>query len=173
VRHADDADDADRADLVRALERREALVRAPVRQTSIRNLQRIEALPWVLVVVIAVLAATALLHALLTVTRLRRSQLALLRAVGLTRWQVGSSVVSAAALLTFVAVVVGVPLGLALGRWGWSLLADDVGVVSSPVVPLVGVAALAAAGLALAAALAVGPAWRAARTGVSGALRAE
>jgi ABC-type lipoprotein release transport system permease subunit len=173
VRLADDADDADRADLVRALERREALVRAPVRQTSIRNLQRIEALPWVLVVVIAVLAATALLHALLTVTRLRRSQLALLRAVGLTRWQVGSSVVSAAALLTFVAVVVGVPLGLALGRWGWSLLADDVGVVSSPVVPLVGVAALAAAGLALAAALAVGPAWRAARTGVSGALRAE
>jgi hypothetical protein len=34
------------------------------------------------------------------------------------------------------ALVIGIPLGVALGRWGWQLLAEDLGTVSEPIVPL-------------------------------------
>jgi ABC-type antimicrobial peptide transport system permease subunit len=47
-------------------------------------------------------------------------------------WQ--ATVIAATALL------MGLPLGIALGRWGWDVLARDLGTLAEPVVPALAVA---------------------------------
>jgi ABC-type antimicrobial peptide transport system permease subunit len=72
-----------------------------------------------------------------------------------------------------VSVVIGLPVGVALGRTLWRLFADRLGVVPDPSLPF---AALAiAAGVALLVGLlgALGPAIRAARRSPAVDLRAE
>ena len=75
--------------------------------------------------------------------------------------------------ILLVAVTVGIPLGIAAGRWAWTAFAGEIGVVPTPVVPG---AALALGALALLAAgnlLASWPAAVAARTPVARVLRSE
>jgi hypothetical protein len=58
-----------------------------------------------------------------------------------------------------VALALGLPLGVAAGRWAWQLTALQLGVDSGPVVPLLPLA-IAAAGTLLAANLAAAvPRW--------------
>ena len=59
-----------------------------------------------------------------------------------------------------VALAIGVPLGVAAGRWAWQLTADTLGVHSGPMVPLAAMAA-AAVGAVLAANLVAAPGRRA------------
>jgi ABC-type lipoprotein release transport system permease subunit len=49
------------------------------------------------------------------------------------------------------ALLFGVPLGVATGRWFWSRLANGFGTLAEPVVPLTGLAALVVGVLLLAA----------------------
>jgi predicted RNA binding protein YcfA (HicA-like mRNA interferase family) len=79
---------------------------------------------------------------------------------------------SASAILA-VAIVIGIPSGIAAGRWAWTAFANAIGVVPAPVVPA---AALALGVLALLAAgniLATWPAAIAVRTPVTLTLRSE
>jgi ABC-type lipoprotein release transport system permease subunit len=50
-----------------------------------------------------------------------------------------------------VALLLGVPIGVVLGRWFWLRLANGFGTLAEPVVPLPGIAALVVGVLALAA----------------------
>jgi FtsX-like permease family len=143
------------------------------RPSSIRDYSGIRDTPLLLGVVLGVLAVATMTHALLTSARRRRRDLAMLKALGLVRRQVLGVVEWQAATLAATALLFGIPLGLLAGRWAWVLFADAAGVspVASVHVPLV-LAAIPVS-LALAALIASGPGWTAARVRPAVALRAE
>ncbi len=145
----------------------------PTPPAAVRNLERVRWLPWALALLVGVLAAGALAHALLTSVRAHRRDLAVLRTIGFTSGQTGSTVVWEAMALAAVALLVGVPLGLAVGRWGWQLLADQIGVTASSAVPILIAPAVALATVVLSLVLAVWPGTRATRVRPALALRAE
>ncbi|GAA4578111.1 hypothetical protein GCM10023194_00110 [Planotetraspora phitsanulokensis] len=91
---------------------------------QVQQIRDVEALPIVLAGFLAVLAVGAVGHALATAVRRRRHEVAVLRALGMTRPQARWAVVTQATLLAVVGLAVGVPLGVALGRTVWRLVAD-------------------------------------------------
>lgn len=123
--------------------------------------------------VMALLAAGTLVHVLVSAVRRRRRDLAILKTLGFTRRQTRSTVAWQATVLTAIALVVAVPVGLATGRWVWSRFADDLGIVDEPRVAWLAVAILIPAALVLANAIAALPARSAARTQPARILRSE
>jgi hypothetical protein len=85
--------------------------------------------------------------------------------LGVVEWQ--------AVTLAATALVFGVPLGIVAGRWAWVLFADAAGVSPAASVPVPLVLATIPVTLALAALIASGPGWTAARIRPAVALRAE
>jgi hypothetical protein len=140
---------------------------------EVGNLARVEALPYVLAGLLAVLAVGALGLTLLGSVRSYRRELAVLEAIGFVRRQVMGTVAWQATALAAVATAVGVPAGIVLGRWTWRLVADNVGSVSPAVVPIGVVLLIVPATLIVANALAAGPAWTAGRVRPTEAPRVE
>jgi putative ABC transport system permease protein len=140
---------------------------------DVGNLARVDALPYVLAGLLVVLAVGALGLALLGSVHSHRRELAVLEAIGFVRRQVMATVAWQATVLAVVAAALGIPAGIALGRWTWRLVADTVGSVSSSVVPIGAVLLVIPATLLVANALAAGPAWSAGRVRPSEALRME
>jgi len=145
----------------------------PVQPTDLAALERLGGLPSVVALLLALVGVLSLLGALVTSVRRRRGRLATLKAVGFTRAQVAKVVLWQAATLALVAVVVAVPIGVAVGRLLWLLFTDRLGVPYEPTVPLGRVLALVVGALAVALAVAIGPAVQAARIRPGPALRAE
>jgi hypothetical protein len=140
---------------------------------EVGNLARVDALPYVLAGLLVVLAIGGLGLTLLGSVRSHRRELAVLEAIGFVRRQVMATVAWQATALAVVALIVGVPVGIALGRWSWRLVADNVGSVSPSIVPIVALLLVVPATLIAANALAAGPAWTAGRVRPSEALRVE
>ncbi len=140
---------------------------------EVAELHDVRVLPVVLGLFLALLAAGAVGHALASAVRRRAHDLAVLRALGTTRWQCRLIVVTQASVLALVGLVFGVPLGLIVGRAVWRSVADYTPVQYIPPVAVwvllaVGPAALLAANL-----LAAWPGQRAARLRVAQVLRTE
>jgi FtsX-like permease family len=131
--------------------------------SDVNNLQEVEAIPRALAAFLAVLAALAVAHALVSTVRLRRQELAVLRTLGFERRQLGSTLAWQASTIGVIGLLVGVPLGLVLGRVVWRSVASSIGVVDDPVVPVVAVVLVAVAALLVVNAAAVLPS-RSART---------
>jgi hypothetical protein len=148
-------------------------VLAPYPGGEVGNLARVDFLPYVLAGVLVVLAVGALGITLLTSVRRHRRDLAVLKTIGFVRPQVSATVAWQAATLAIAAVIVGVPAGVALGRWTWRLVANSAGSVSPPVVPMGAVLTIVPATLALAILLASRPAWAAGRVQPARVLKAE
>jgi putative ABC transport system permease protein len=146
---------------------------SPLVHAGIRDLQRIDSWLVALSGFAAALAAATFAHALSVTVRRQQRQLGVLRALGFARRQVRASVAWLASLVAVVAVVIGVPVGAAIGRWGWGRFAHNLGIPSVPVVPLVTMALVALAALVVANVIAFPLAWRAARGRPADALRAE
>ena len=140
---------------------------------AIVNAAQMGGQPLALALALATAAVLSLAVALLASVRQRRRQLALLKALGLTRRQVRGVIAWQASVILLVAAAVGVPLGVVAGHWAWASFAASLGVVPVTVVPglalLAGLIGLLAAGNLLAAI----PASVAARTRPAAALRAE
>jgi hypothetical protein len=119
------------------------------------------------------LAIGAVGHGLASAVRRRRHDLAVLRSLGMTRWQTRLTVAAQATVVAFVGLLFGIPLGIAAGRTGWRVLADATPVLY--VAPLAAIAVLVAipGSVAISNLLAALPARRAARLRVSEVLRAE
>ena len=145
----------------------------PQRGEAIANASQMGRQPLALALALAAAAVLALALTLLASVRQRRRQLAVLKALGLSRRQLREVVAWQASVILVVAALIGVPLGVAAGRWAWASFVGSVGAVPVSVVPvtalILGVAALLAAGNLLAAI----PAAIAARTAPAAALRAE
>lgn len=146
---------------------------APFLASRVRNIQGVGALPWLLAGFLAVLGLTAVGHALALSVRARRRELAVLRSLGAVRGQLASAVWAQATLTVVIGSLVGLPVGVAAGRWTWGLVADGLGVLNSPVVawPLLG--GLLVGTVAIANLLATGPAVVAARLHPATVLRSE
>ncbi|MFN2591521.1 MAG: FtsX-like permease family protein, partial [Candidatus Dormibacteria bacterium] len=112
-------------------------------------------------------------HTLISSARRRRRELAILKTVGFVRRQVMAAVAWQAATITGIAVVVGIPVGIAAGRWAWTFFADQQGLVTDPAVPPATLVLLVPASLALAVIIAAFPARVAAATHPAEMLRAE
>lgn len=124
-------------------------------------------------VFLAVLAAVVVFHALISCLLLGRRQLAVLRALGFRSSQVRLSVMALTGLVTVPAAVVGLGLAVLSGRWAWALVRDQVGLGPDDGVAAATISLGALVVLGLAAIVAVGPAWRAARGDVAEGLRSE
>jgi ABC-type antimicrobial peptide transport system permease subunit len=140
---------------------------------AISNYSEVRATPLALGGLLALLAVALLAQALVTTTRRRRRDLAVVKTLGFVRRQVSAAVAWQATALAAVTLLVGLPLGLAGGRWAWALFAGSVGVGPGAAVPLSTIALVVPATLLLANAIAVGPGWAAARVRPAVALRTE
>ena len=140
---------------------------------AIVNAAQMGGQPLALALALAAAAVLSLAVALLASVRQRRRQLALLKALGLTRRQVREVIAWQASIILLVAAAVGVPLGVAAGHWAWASFAASLGVVPVTVVPglalLAGCIGLLAAGILVTAL----PASVAARARPAVLLRAE
>jgi ABC-type lipoprotein release transport system permease subunit len=148
-------------------------VQLPRPPIDVENLGRVGDLPQVLAGLLAVLAASALGHLLVTSIRRRRRDLAILKALGFVRGQVSAAVAWQATTVAAISLTVGLPLGVALGRWTWSLLIDRIGLGAEPVTPWPALLAGVLGTVLVANLVAAWPGWMAARTRPAVALRAE
>jgi ABC-type antimicrobial peptide transport system permease subunit len=148
-------------------------VSVPDRPDDILGYEGVNRTPLVLAGVLVLLAGGTTVHALVSVVRRRRRDLAMLKALGFVRRQVAAAVASQATTIAVLALVVGIPLGVALGRALWTLLAQRIGAVASPSVPTAGLLVMVPLVLLVANAVAALPARRAASTQPAIVLRAE
>jgi FtsX-like permease family len=149
------------------------LVQLPRPPPDVENLGRVGGLPNVLAGLLGLLAASALTHLLVTSVRRRRHDLAILKSLGFVRRQVSAAVAWQATTVALVALAVGLPLGVALGRWTWSLLVDRIGLGAPPVTPGPALLAGVAGTVVVANLVAAWPGRVAARTRPAVALRSE
>ena len=129
--------------------------------------------PLLLAGLLGLLALGTLAHTLVIATRNRRHDFAVLKTFGFTSGQVSATVAWHATTVILIALVVALPVGVVLGRLGWRLFADNLGVVASPVVPIAIVLALVPVTVFVTNALAFAPGRIAARTPAAAVLRSE
>ena len=152
----------------------QAAVTVPAPPSELISYRRVDDLPLILALVLAGLGAGILSHAAITSTRRRRREVGVLKALGFVRPQVAVAVGCEATTLAALSLLIGVPLGVLAARWGWTIFADQLGVVAEPVAPFPwGVMAVAFGTLVLALVVAALPGRSAARTDAALALRSE
>jgi FtsX-like permease family protein len=141
--------------------------------SAVQAVKDVAALPLALSAFLAVLAIGAVGHALSIAVSRRGHELAVLRALGLTRRQSRLVIGVQATLLATIGLAFGIPLGLILGRILWHAAADMTPLAYQP--PLAALALLLIVPAALLAAnlLAAWPARRAARLHAGQVLRTE
>jgi hypothetical protein len=140
---------------------------------QVQAVRDVAALPLALSAFLAVLAIGAVGHALSITVRRRRHELAVLRALGLTRRQSRLVIVTQATLLAVIGLAFGIPLGIALGRTLWRAAADMTPLAYHPPVALWALALIGPLALVAASLLAAWPARRAARLRTAHILRTE
>ena len=145
----------------------------PPEPLPVQQLQDVSVLPLALGGFLAVLAAGAVGQALTMAVRRRRHELAVLRTLGLTGRQTRLVVVTQASLLALAGLAVGIPLGLAVGRAVWRVVADFTPLAYYPPLAVWALALIAPAALLAANLLAVWPGHRAARLRPGRILREE
>jgi FtsX-like permease family protein len=141
--------------------------------SDVLNLRRVRALPTLMGAFLALLAIGAIGHALATAVYRRRHDIAVLRALGLTSPQVRATVAWQATTLAVVGLVFGIPLGLALARTLWRVVAERTPVVYVPPLALVAVFLVVPISLLVVNLLAAYPGHRAVGQRISTVLRAE
>ncbi len=120
--------------------------------------------PLMLGAVLVLCGIAALGYLLIASVARRRPESALLKALGFVRRQTAAVVFWQASAVAVIGVIIGLPLGAAVGQAIWRVFAFDLGMVAVPVVPGWQLVALAAGVLVAANALAVVPAVAAARS---------
>lgn len=133
----------------------------------------IEALPLLLGVLTGIVGIGVLAHLLVSSARARRRDLAVLRAIGFRRRQVGRTVRWHSLTVVAVGLGIGVPVGLALGRVAWNVYARSIGVVPEPSIVGLTVLAVVVGALLVACLVAIGPGRAATHPSPAAVLRAE
>ena len=144
-----------------------------IEPTQVAEIRQVRVLPIVLGFFLALLAIGAVGHALATAVRRRRQDLAVLRALGMTRRQCRWVVVTQATVLAVIGLIFGIPLGLALGRTVWRVVADYTPLQYAAPLALWALVFIAPAALLLSNLLAAWPGHRAARLRIANVLRSE
>jgi ABC-type antimicrobial peptide transport system permease subunit len=142
------------------------------RPAEVDRLRQTSWFPAALAALLGFLALVAVGHALVTGTRRRRGELALLKGLGFERHQLQASIACQATLFALLGLIIGMPLGIATGVTIWHKIANSLGIVNTATTP---VATLALVPLAIIAVnvIAFFPARAAARIPTGLALRSE
>jgi hypothetical protein len=143
------------------------------RPAEIVNYKTMGTAPLVLAGTLAGGAVVALALSLAASTRRRSRELALLKTLGFVRGQVVATVIWQSAVTVVTGTVIGIPLGIVAGRFLWTRFARQLYVVPHPAIALVTIVIVAGGALAVAAATAILPGWRASRLPVATVLRGE
>ncbi|WP_344252776.1 ABC transporter permease, partial [Pseudonocardia hydrocarbonoxydans] len=138
---------------------------------EIRNLADIVALPELLALGLALVGAAGLVHAVVTGVRRTAPSLAALAVLGATPRQVCATVVVMATWIVVPALLVGVPLGLAVARLLWWEVATSTGVGGDVALPVGLLVAIGPVVLLAAVLASLWPALRVARTPPATVLR--
>ena len=145
----------------------------PGQPQDIESIKDLAILPLALGAFLALLAVSAIGHALFIAVNRRRRELAVLRALGMTRLQTRIVVATQASVLAVIGLVFGVPLGVALGRVIWRAVADFTPLAYHPPLALWALVLIVPATLLAANTLAAWPQRRATRLRTAQALRTE
>ena len=130
-----------------------------VTPTSLINFGEAVNFPLLFGAILAVFGAATLLHLLVRQRFARRQEVGLLKVVGFcVNSQVATTVAWQATTMAAAGIVIGVPLGVAVGRIVWHAFANNLGVVPISVVPIWLIALLLAGVLVVANLIAVAPA---------------
>jgi hypothetical protein len=163
---------ADREAVLARLQR-EWVDARPVLPALVADFGGVDELPLAVAALFAAVTAAVLAHTLVTSIRRRRRDLAVLKTLGFDRSQVLATVAWQATTVAAIGLLIGLPIGIGLGRWAWNLFAEDLGVVPEPVTPLWPVLLVVPATILLANLVAALPGRMAARTQPALVLRAE
>ena len=132
-------------------------VDGPAAPTDLVNFGQVQDLPQVLGIGLAVVALLTITHLLMTSVRRRQRDFAILRALGFTSWQVRGTVCWQALTLAGIALLIGVPAGIACGRLCWQVYAYQLGITPVVAAPAAVLSIMAASWLAAAAVIAALP----------------
>jgi MacB-like periplasmic core domain/FtsX-like permease family len=143
------------------------------RPAEILNYGSLGTTPLILGATLAAGAAVSLGLTLVTSVRRRRRDLALFKSLGFTRGQLAATIAWQATVAIAIGCIIGIPLGIALGRFLWDLFARQISAVPDPVVPLPTVLLIALVAVVLANLVAAVPGRIAARTPTAQLLRGE
>jgi ABC-type lipoprotein release transport system permease subunit len=149
------------------------IVLRPLDNEEVNNLVRVGGLPYVLAGLLALLGVGTIAHTLVSSIRHRRRDLAVLKTLGFVRGQVRATVAWQATGFAALAVVAGIPLGVAAGRWAWVLVNQGLHSLAGPVTPILAVLAIVPATVVMANLVAALPARSAAATRPAVVLRSE
>ena len=141
--------------------------------SSVTALEEIGQVPRLIAGLVAVLGIAAAGNALLLAVRRRGSEIAVLRALGLRPSDARRVVGWQAATMAIFAALVGIPVGILLGRLVWTGIARPANVVISVDVEPIQLVAISVLLLAVLLALAIWPGRRAARLRPADVLRSE
>ena len=143
------------------------------RPAEIVNYRTMGSIPALLGAGLAAGAVVALGLTLIASVRRRKRDLALLRTLGFNGRQLASIVAWQSSITVGIGTVIGVPLGIILGRFLWNLFANEIDAVPAPSVPVTTVVVIVIGGLVLANVVAAIPGRLAARTQTAQLLRAD
>ena len=143
------------------------------RPNAVTDYARIDSTPEALAAVLAVIGIAVLGQLAVISGRRRRHDFAVLKALGLLRRQVSEITAWQASTLAGVALLAGLPLGVAAGRWAWQLFGAGLGIPANPVVPVPLVLLMVPAVILIANVVAWWPGWSAARISPAQVLRTE
>jgi hypothetical protein len=138
-----------------------ALAVAP---TSLINFGEAVNFPLIFGAILALFGAATLLHLLVVSVSRRRQEIGLLKVLGFVNRQIASTVSWQATTLALACTVIGVPLGIVMGRAVWHAFANNLGAVPVSVVPIWLVGFLVVGVLVVANLIAVAPAMVATRS---------
>ena len=170
---------ADIAAFGRAMARYCATVQQPTcvitdqRPNGASNYARIDATPEVLAGVLAVLGLAVLAQFAMSSARRRRREFAILKTLGLLRRQLAAIAAWQVTALTALALLAGLPLGVAVGHWAWALFADEVGLSTDAITPVTVVLLMVPAAILAAIAVMLPAGRHSARLSPAAALRSE
>jgi ABC-type lipoprotein release transport system permease subunit len=140
---------------------------------DVQVIKDLELLPLALGAFLALLAIGAVGHALSIAVNRRRHELAVLRALGMTRAQTRMVVATQATVLAMIGLVLGVPLGVALGRGIWRVVTGFTPLAYHPPLAIWALLLIGPIALLTANTLAAWPQHRATRLRAAQVLRTE
>jgi ABC-type antimicrobial peptide transport system permease subunit len=151
----------------------DVLVITPFVPAQLAQIRDVRALPVALGWLLIVLAVGGVGQTLAMAVRSRLAELAVLRALGMTPRQARVVIWTQANVIAALAIILGVPLGLALGRVLWRVTADIMPLQYRAPTPWSALLLVVPAVFAAALVLAALPGRRAARFRLADALRTE
>jgi ABC-type lipoprotein release transport system permease subunit len=140
---------------------------------EVDRIQQIHVLPWLLGAFLVLIGVLGLAFGLVSSVHRRAREIAVLKTVGFRRAQVELSVAVQATAYVLLGLVLGIPLGVIIGRATWNRIADHNGFAARPIVSLLVAGAVVVAALVVVNVVAWIPGRRAARLRPAVVLRSE